>query len=367
MRGLSDPERKRALEVVSLLAFLRLKSSHSEDEIARKAGFGTAEMMHHQLELWEIPRWLAGGTTKEQTTKPERKARRGNGQQQELPLAAAAIPLFRQALESLSEQLEVLRTRKEYLQDGRYVTIDESYAPITWSRQGISDEDWKNLCQRFGKEPNSDKFTLWDARFVAPAGATQSPQEPLTKLIAVYVLAGLPLEQLLKTLHPAPETVDEAELMRHIEGVKTKNRGRDGKPRPQHIPGLKTKAAQVAKLIHGRTLRKGPPTGELSPQEQNIVWYWQQRIREGVADDQIYEELKEKRGLTKVKYARLRKFRLDALLHARGALRSRRPLWIAGQPGSTPPSAAPPLVGKRIHRRTPATPTDPVRQKPPPR
>ncbi len=219
--------------------------------------------------------------------------------------------MFKQALEVLNEEINALENRKMYLQDERFVAVDEYHDPIIWSRLGISDEDWKDICQRFGKDPDSDRFELSDARFVEPAGATQSPQEPLTKLIAIYVLAGLPLEPLLERLHFAPETIDEAELRRHIEGEKAKKR-RNGKTSTQHIPGLKTKAAQVAKLICGGTLRQGPSTGELSRPEQNIVWYRQQRSREGVPDDQIYQELKEKRGLTKAEYARLKKFRLEA-------------------------------------------------------
>ena len=203
-----------------------------------------------------------------------------------------------------------MEKRRLYLQDERFVAVDEHHDPIIWSRLGISDEDWKNICQKFGKDPDSDRFELWDARFVEPAGATQSPQEPLTKLIAIYVLASLPLKPLLEKLHFAPETVDDAELRRHIEGEKVRKR-REGKPSTQHISGLKTKAAHVAKLVCGGTLRRGPSTGALSSSEQSIVWYRQQRSREGVPDDQIYQELKEKRGLTRAEYARLQKFRLE--------------------------------------------------------
>jgi hypothetical protein len=95
--------------------------------------------------------------------------------------------------------------------------------------------------------------------------------------------------------------------------VKEKKRGKNGKRKTQHIPGLKTKVAQVARLIAGGTLQPGPSTGELSPEEQNIVWYRQQRERDGVPDATIFKELKEKRGLSKVEYQRLKKFRLALL------------------------------------------------------
>lgn len=93
--------------------------------------------------------------------------------------------------------------------------------------------------------------------------------------------------------------------------MQEKKRGADGKIKTQHIAGLKTKAAQLARLVRGGPLRRGPSTGELSPEEQNIVWYRQQRQRDGIPDAVIFEELKEKRGLSKADYQRLKKFRLD--------------------------------------------------------
>jgi hypothetical protein len=244
---------------------------------------------------------------------PKRRARRGTGEAQERPPVEEAIPLFMQALQSLSEKVEALRrNRKEYLQDGRFVAKDEHRDPIIWPRGLMSDEQWKNICERAGGDFNSDRLELWDARFVEPVGATQTPPEPLTTLIGVYVLAGLPLPSLLDRLHFAPESVDEAELARHIEGEKAKRPGKVGKMRPHQVPGLKTKAAQVAQLVRGKTLRRGPSTEESSPGEQNVVWYRQQRVGEGATDDGIYRELKDKRALTRNDYDRQKKIRVDA-------------------------------------------------------
>ncbi len=288
--------------------------SRDENDIAADARCESPAALYQQLAQDGFPVCRVCGATHVEEghcEKSERRARQGEGARQDLPPPAQAIPLFEQALRVLNEEIDALKNRKMYLQDERFVAVEEHRDPIVWSRLGIPDEDWKAICQRFGKDPASDRFELWDARFVEPAGAAQSPQEPLTKLIATYVLAGLPLEPLLERLHFAPGTVAKVELKRHIEGEKVKKQ-RNGKTSTQHIPGLKTKAAQVARLIYGGTLRQGPSTGELSPSEQNIVWYRQQRVREGVPDTKIYQELKEKRGLTKDEYARLKKFRLDA-------------------------------------------------------
>ena len=282
--------------------------------------------MYRQLDIWGLSGLLlpdkeeAPSTSRAPGENRERRARRGQGEAKELLPPANARPLFEQALLSLMgnlvlylmESLDELERRKVHLQDERYVAEDEYRDPIVWLRGRMPENQWKDLCQKFGKDPDSDSFELWDTRFVEPVGATQSPQEPLTTLIAVYVLADLPLEPLLEALHFAPEAVDRTELRRHIEGEKTRKRGRDGKLRNHQIPGLKTKAAHVAQVMSGKSVRRGPSTEELSPQEVNIVWYRQKRLREGIPDERIYHELKEKRGLTKSEYTRLKKFRLNA-------------------------------------------------------
>jgi hypothetical protein len=318
MGSVSKPEQDRALQTLGVWCQMELTGTEPPKAVLENLNFDSIEAMQIQLGNWKIPDWVTqrrsfGETAEASKPSPrERKARSGTGPRQELPPAADAIPLFKQALGVLNEWVDALKTRKEYMQDGRFVAQDESHAPIFWTRpQGMSDEDWKALCEKFGQNPGSDGFDLWDSALVEPAGATQSPQEPLAALIAVYLLADLPPEPLLEKLHFAREGVDTEELKRHINGVKEKKRGEDGKTKTQHIPGLKTKAAQVARLMRGGPLRPGPSTGELSPTEQNIVWYRQQRERDGVPDAAIFTELKEKRGLSKAEYQRLKKFRLD--------------------------------------------------------
>ena len=53
-----------------------------------------------------------------------RRARRGEGAQQELPPPAEAIPLFKQALEVLNGEIATLEKRRMYLQDERFVAVD---------------------------------------------------------------------------------------------------------------------------------------------------------------------------------------------------------------------------------------------------
>jgi len=288
-------------------------------ELAAKYGLGSSNALYHQLRQDGFPVCEVCGDYSKSLGHCEqadggraRRARSGIGQVQELPPAGEAIPLFKEALKTLAEKVDALRNRKEYFQDGRFVAEDEYHDPIIWPRGPMSDEQWQKLCESFGQDPDADTLELWDARFVEPVGAVQAPQEPLTSLIAVYILADLPLRPLLERLHFAPEAVDEAELVQHIEGEKVRKPGRDGKIRTQHILGLKTKSAQIARLVRGGTLRPGPSTGTLSPGEQYIIWYIQQQEAKGVPEESIFRELREKRGLTRDDYARLRKFRLNA-------------------------------------------------------
>jgi hypothetical protein len=309
MGSVTNHDRKRRLESLFFWCFAELKGIEPEDSTLEKLGFGSVEALRTQLGIWRVPDWV---TQEESSDENERKARSGSGERQELPPAAEATPLFRQALQFLNEQVDLLETRKEYVQDERFVAQDEHHAPIFWTRpHGMSDDDWRALCEKLGQSSDSDGFELWESALVEPAGATQSPQEPLTTLIAVYLLAGLPPEPLLDRLHFASETVDIEEIKRHLDGVEERKRGADGKIKTQHKPGLKTKAAQLARLMRGGLLRRGPSTEELSPEEQNIIWYRQQRARDGVPDATIFRELKEKRGLSKAEYQRLKKFRLD--------------------------------------------------------
>ena len=308
MGSVTNHNRKRALRALAFWCIAECEGLEPDRSILEELGFGSVEAMRTQLGIWGVPDWV---TQEQPSAQEERKARSGAGQRQELPSPAGAIPLFKQALQLLNEQADLLEKREVYSQDGRFVAQDEHRAPIIWTRpHGMSDEDWRTLCERFGQSPDSDRFELWDSALVEPIGTAQSPPEPLTTLIAVYRLAGLPPEPLLGTLHFAPDAVDSEELKRHLEGVKVKKRGEDGKARTQHIPGLKTRAAQAARLVYGGSLRPGPSTGELSPEEQNIVWYRQQRERDGVPDATIFKELKEKRRLSKAEYQRLKKFRL---------------------------------------------------------
>lgn len=153
----------------------------------------------------------------------------------------------------------------------------------------MSEAEWRTLCERYDKDPSLDYFEV-PVDSLSPGGVSQAPPEPLTRLIAVYVLSGLPIDLLLRTLHHDPEMVDDEQLEMHIEGKKTKN---------GEVAGLRSKAKTVARLVRGSQLRTGPSTGELTTIEEDAAAYITLRRQEGAADEAILRELREGYGLRK--------------------------------------------------------------------
>jgi hypothetical protein len=208
--SLSEPEDRNPYLTVALFSYHRAQGTDDE-EIAEKLRFDSVEEMREQLQEWELPGWLVGKASSTTPTKDNRGRRpgQGAGERVELPPAKEAIPLFREMLDVLHEAIEELEHRKEYFQDGRLVV--ETHV------QGHA----------------YDGGELVEFKGAFPGGGEQSPPEPLTSLIAICVLAGLPLEPLLNTLNREPRDVDLDQLDRSIEGKRRKK---------GHTPGLKSKA-----------------------------------------------------------------------------------------------------------------------------
>ncbi|MCA1719275.1 MAG: hypothetical protein LC781_21445, partial [Actinobacteria bacterium] len=186
------------------------------------------------------------------------KARQGRGEAKELPPAADAISLFRDAVVRLKNDLTTLEARREYLKDKRFVVeyLRSGEAGESWIRHragDFTDAHWRSFCLEHGEDPGQDSIDV-PLDLLVPGGVSQTPPEPLTRLIGAYILADLPVEALLRKLHDEPETVNLEQLDLHINGKKSK----DGK-----VPGLKTRASDVARLVRGGGLTPGRTTGNL--------------------------------------------------------------------------------------------------------
>jgi hypothetical protein len=107
MGSLSKQDRNRALDVLAVWCILQSRGLEPDQDNLEKLGFGSVEAIRTQLGIWGVPDWV----TQESSAENGRKARSGTGQSQELPSPAGAIPFFKQALQMLNEQAELLRAR----------------------------------------------------------------------------------------------------------------------------------------------------------------------------------------------------------------------------------------------------------------
>jgi hypothetical protein len=279
MGSLSGSERRRAVFTTAMLCVMRKEGTFSEEEVAERLEFGSAEAMYAQLTNWGLPEWLAypSGSPKQEhreyreppSGKRRRRARRGEAEAIALPPARYAAPLFKEALEELSAAIELLGARQEHLKDERFVaTYTDTEVPT--------------------QPPSKGTFFY---------GAEQHPPEPLTTLIAMYALVEEgnpddPLKPLLAALHPKDWEPDQERL-------------------EQALNDLKHKAGQLATLVRGGRLRRGPSTEEISSQQHLVAWYIHHRREAGLLDEEILEGLSQLGiNVTPEEMKRLGNFRL---------------------------------------------------------
>jgi hypothetical protein len=212
------------------------------------------------------------GTTyvEEGHCKPSRKARRGAGERQDLPSAAEAIPLFNSVVKALDSYLVDLTTLKEVYRDERFEAVDH------YEVSALDD-------------PEHNTTTYGPATI--PLGAKLDPPHPLVALIAAYVIEDRPLDPLLEKLHSPTANLDRQQLDKKVET-------------------FKLVAHHVATLVRGGIVRRGQRTEELTAREQGAVEYITSRLRSGIPEPEIEQNL-QRRGFTRSDIRRLKKFRLD--------------------------------------------------------
>jgi len=293
MTSLSGSLQKQAFKTVGHLCGLRHSEAHSEDQIAEKLGFGSAEAMYLQLRNWGIPDWLVYGKPSGQvretsTGKRKRRARRA-GEAIELPPAAGAAGLLKTALEELLKEIDELPHLNEVLQGERFVGMASEEHRYTYyfnrKQKGLSESEWNWLCRELGEDPSQEEFEYRTETALTALGASQAPAEPLTTLIGVYALTGGSTEpdriqSLVDKLHPDPQSMDERRLQ-------------------QAIQELKAKAKDVAKMVRGGVIRRGPTTEEVSPRYQEAASWVSVLRKRGEAESTIEQYLIEEEGLSK--------------------------------------------------------------------
>ena len=143
--------------------------------------------------------------------------------------------------------------------------------------------------------PPKETVLQEDGEIATPRGAGQAPPEPLTTLIGVAVLAGYQLPPLLRALHPDPSSVNAERLELAILETRAKVR-------------------QLARLVRGGDIRRGPSTEEVSPLEHLAAWEIHGLWRAGASKKEIEDYLKGM-GFGREEANRLRQLKLDPDLH----------------------------------------------------
>jgi hypothetical protein len=265
-----------------------------EDQILREleahglGEFGSPEILYQKLAADGFPVCRVCGATpvpSDHCGKPEekrkRQARRA-GKRLELPPPRAASSIFRAVLVALGDDIDKLADRREWLQGERFVAGDYPNARVVMRLvDPPSDPPEETVLQEHGE-------------VAIPRGAGQAPAEPLTTLIAVAALAGYQLPALLKKLHPDPNSIDNERL-------------------EQAVRELRNKARQLARLVRGGNIRRGPSTEELSLLEQFAAWEIYGMTQAGRTETEIEDWVGylKAAGFGKETISRLRSLRLD--------------------------------------------------------
>jgi hypothetical protein len=288
MRSVSEP-RDRDPYVTTGLVCARLYERKSHEEIAEELGFDSVEELRAKLQDWNLPPWLVGAEGNSVTNKPREKntpRARSLGPAQELPPASSATELFRERLEALLKDVELLEHMDEKLH-GKYFARENVGVTSVWtSRERSPKEVWEALCERYGYDPeDKDLKGLLDTNvpIKSPGGVAKWPSEVLTTLMGVYALADGRMDLLVDALHPNPSSVT-AETWKEIRQCVDGARPDDKKD------GLKFLARHLATWVRGGEVGPGKPA------ERSEMYHGAARAvgryrKQGLTDQEIADKL----------------------------------------------------------------------------
>jgi hypothetical protein len=298
--------RKEAYDKVTTVYILRREGIGSEGEVARKAGFGSAAAMHHQLSVWgfsgllpperqeEFPKPTAFGAEPKQRT-------RASGPSEEVPDASGAVDLFDEMLDELRGTVRLVEDLSLGYQGKRFVGMYTFEGDWTFPRSSYSVQRWQELCRQHGQDPNVESFSISGVTSNHPTEAGPYPPREVVVLIAAYALAGRPMEPLLKVLYPEHSEADIEEINKLL--YETQADGRQN--------GLLRTAQQFAAAVYGRKVGKGAPAVQLareSAREHLLACHITKRREAGLTDEEIRQEILDSgRELSNEDFARLAK------------------------------------------------------------
>lgn len=275
------------------LRYIKFVSSRLEgrldEETAAEFGLGSTAALYRQLKgdgYPVCPECGAAPVPGEHCVPPrKRRPAKGGGGTVMLPPASRAAELFESALERFRADVTRLARRSEYLRGERFVVRREGVTgfetprgktPVMYRylKEGTDAQSWRIFCEERGVDPEAEFFDELTEAVIAPAGAASVPPEPLTRLVGIYVLSGGPIEPLIEALHPAPEHADWERVNQAVEEQRKKT-------------------GQLAALVRGSKIRRGPLTEDLDPLRHAMAVYVHRRRAEGVSYERIIQELDE--------------------------------------------------------------------------
>ena len=257
--SLSETEEENPFFIVGMVGALRFKGK-SYEEIATQLKFDSVEEMRNRLESLQLPGWFVGAETSSDKKRVREKSTprlREVGPAKDLPPAGNATELFKERLEALLEDAELLRHINERLY-GRY--FDHTNVETA----DVLDADGK-----------------WETNALVrlPGRLELSPTEIEVTLIGVYALAGGRMDLLLEKLHLDPSSVDAKtweEIRQCIEGSRPDDK-RDG---------LEVLARQLATWVRGSEVRRGRRP-ELSETDHAVASITSKCRKAGLTDEEI--------------------------------------------------------------------------------
>ncbi len=250
MGSVSESKKRDPYVTTALVCARRFEEKPSE-EIATELGFDSVEQMRAQLESWELPGWLVGAdanTGKNSIREKSTHRLREVGPAKELPPAGNATELFKERLEALLKDAELLKHINENLY-GRY--FDHTNVETADVRR--ADGTWET-----------------NALVRLPGRVELSPTEVEATLIGVYALADGRFDLLLEALHLDPSSVG-AETWKELTGKRS---------------SLKVAARHLATWIRGSEVRRGRPPG-LSETTHAVASITTKCRKNGLTDEEI--------------------------------------------------------------------------------
>ena len=205
MDEVAKNRKQKALRFVRFCA-QKFTTELTEDQIATEIGFGSAETLYKQLESDGSPVCgVCGRLYPEPDHREEHKSKRrqrqsgvGGGHRVKLPDAGSASGLFRMALRELEFYISLAEAEETWLEGNiekgefkgkHFLThnVDRDALEIA-RREEFTPEEWRDLCEQHGVEPERDQVALSRGE-ASPGGLSRTPSMFLTALIAAYALA----------------------------------------------------------------------------------------------------------------------------------------------------------------------------------